>query len=124
MKRLILLSVLSILVSGCAFMSPYYAQFQQLDRAYKSGQITYGQYMNAYNDLKAQERQWLHDASVEMGNRMQQAQAQAQAEERRQLENAALRSQIMNSRMQAIRSMSPVNTNCYQIGNQISCQSH
>ncbi len=138
MKRLILPLVLYIFISGCAsmgpppkldsnfFMSmlqvanaaynhqplpppnPFASQYVELDQAYQAGKLTYPEYLQARQNLQAQELQWRNNM------------VQAIQEENRQ----QILKQSTPSPMQKIREMSPVNTNCYQIGNQTNCQSY
>ncbi len=82
------------------------SQYTELDQAYQAGEMTYPEYLQARQNLQAQELQWRNNV------------VQAAQESNRQ---KLMQQQIINQRM---RSLSPINTNCYQIGNQISCQSN
>ncbi len=83
-------------------MNPFYEQYQALNTAYQSGALTYPEYIQAYQNLQAQEMQWRSNLvqTIQESNRQE------------------LERQALNSRRR------PVNTHCAQIGNQINCQSY
>lgn len=75
MKKIALFILPILLLSGCATMNPFYNQYQQLNQAYQAGQLTYPQYIQAYQNLQAQEMQWrqnLQQASYQMQQQQQQ----------------------------------------------------
>jgi hypothetical protein len=82
MRKILLFISLILFISGCA--TPFASQYQQLNEAYKSGQLSYKDYVQAYQNLQAQEMQWrynMNQAIMQFNQQVQENQRYEQARE-------------------------------------------
>jgi len=117
MKKIGLI-VLLVILAGC---SPFTTQYRQLQQAYQSGQLTYPEYVQAYQNLQSQELQWRHN----FAQAMQQASYNMQQQQYQQEQLNLQRQQLyMQQTQQYQHRNTRSSTDCHWIGNQLHCDTN